>query len=411
MPTLDLQVPIVVTSVGPYGSIAGKSVIPGGVLVGVYPPNGWPTPNESLSSSSLVAVDDDGTVRWRRCFDDVESRTFVVAPAELEPATAWVLGSEWDEPLQILGVDLAAGGDVSFPLDVSALAWRGSGRRFMVLGERHEVTQISDGDLLTIVDVLDGATWEIPYPPTSIGRRADETWFTVHDVNPLDDEFVLVHGHLPPNEVRSAYVDGSWTNDPDALRDVLPLTVTETFGEPFELRLLDGAGDLVWAVPDFHSVGREGFHWAVADDVVVAMRCAAWNAEGYCGWTDDAPPAEELVGFDIETGQELWTLPGYRSLPVIDGNVAIVSDPTGEVGTWVDGYVLIDLLTGARVDNGSEFLDAWPSGSFVEECCGGSDYVQVGQIGAIVIATNGAHIRIWYPPELTFQTVSVDLTG
>ncbi len=392
------------TSAGPYGSITGKSVIPGGVLVGVYPPNGWPTADELLTSSSLVAVDHDGTLRWRRCFDDVVTTTFVVAPAALEPTTAWVVTSAWDDPLQILGVDLTTGADVPFPLDVSALDWRGSGGRFMVLGERREVTRILDGAVLTIVDVLDGTTSQIPYPPTAIGQRADSAWITVHDVDPFDDNFVLVDGYLHPSEVRSVYTDGSWTDDPDVFRELLPLAVTETFGEPFELQLLDGAGDLVWAVSDFHSVGREGFHWAVADDVVIAMRCPEWDADGSCGWTEDRPPVEDLVGFDIETGQELWTLPGYRSIPIRDGNRAVMTLGDDVDGTSDDGYALVDLLTGKRVG-----VAAWPVGAFAEECCGGFEYVNVAQVGAIVIATNEQQIRVWYPPELTGQTVSVDL--
>ncbi len=405
MPTLDLLLPVVRTPAGPAGSNAATSVIPGGVLVGVYPPSGWPT-SESIASSSLVAVDDDGTVRWRRCFDAMEASGFVVAPAELEPTTAWVVTSAWDQPLQILGIDLVSGTDVPFPTDVSGLDQRGSGQRFMVLGERSEVTEIAVGDLLTIVDSLDGTTWDIPYPPTAIGERADSAWFTVLDVSPFDDDFVLVHGFPMPGEVRSVFVDGSWTENPETFSDVLPLTATE-FGEPFELQLRDGAGDLVWAVSDFHSVGREGFHWAVADDVVIAMRCTEWDTEGFCDWTTDGPPVEELVGFDITTGQELWTLPGYRAIPILDGNLAIMT-LDGD-GVADNGYMLVDLLTGERVDVDSVFLDAWPAGAFSEECCGGYEFVHVGHDGAIVVATNEENIRVWYPPELTFQTLPVDL--
>jgi hypothetical protein len=69
-----------------------------------------------------------------------------------------VVTSAWDEPLQILGVDLVTGGDVPFPSDVSGLDQRGVGRRFIVLGERREVTEIVAGDLLAIVDLLQGRT-------------------------------------------------------------------------------------------------------------------------------------------------------------------------------------------------------------------------------------------------------------
>lgn len=408
MPTLDLRLPVVETSAGPAGSSAATVPIPGGVLVGVYPPSSWQT-GEMLGSSSLVAVDVDGTVRWRRCFDEVDSRLFLVAPAELEPTTAWVVTSAWDEPLQVFGLDLATGADVPFPVDVSGLDQRGVGQRFMVLGERREVTEVVAGALLTIVDVVDGTTTEIPYPRTAVGERADSVWFTVHDVDPTDDEFVLVHGYPSPGEVRSLYVDGSWTEDLDTYREVLPLTVTETFGEPFELRLRDGAGDLEWAVPDFRGVGREGFHSAVADDVVIAMRCTKWNAEGYCEWSDDGTPTEELVGFDIETGRELWTLAGPRAVPILAGNQAIITHDDDGDGVADDGYVLIDLRTGARVDTDSDFSGVWPVGAFAQECCGGDEFVHVEQTGGIVIATDEDHVRVWYPPDLTFQTVSVDV--
>lgn len=408
MPSLDLLLPFVETSGGTVGSSASTAVIPGGVLVGVYPPSAWPTP-ETLASSSLVAIDADGTVRWRRCFDEVESRLFLVAPAVLEPTTAWVITSAWDEPLQVLGVDLVTGADVAFPADVSSLDQVGVGDRFMVLGQRREVTEIVAGDLLSIVDLLDGTTWEIPYPPTAVGEPADSVWFTVHDVSPTDDEFVLVDGYPSSGEVRSVYADGSWTENVQTYRDVLPPTATETFGEPFELRLRDGAGDLVWAVPDFHGISREGFHWAVADDVVIAVRCLEWDSEGYCGWSDDGPPPEELAGFDIDTGQELWTLSGYRAVPIIDGNRAIITHDDNGDGVADNGYVLVDLLTGERADTDSELSDTWPVGAFAQECCGGDEFVHVEQAGAIVVATDEEHIRVWYPPELTFQTASVDL--
>jgi hypothetical protein len=91
------------------------------------------------------------------------------------------------------------------------------------------------------------------------------------------------------------------------------------------------------------------------------------------------------------------------------GNRAIMTlDDTGD-GVADDGYVLVDLVTGERVDIDSESSNTWPVGAFSEECCGGAEFVHVRQDGAIVIATNEDHIRVWYPPEHTFETVSVNL--
>ncbi len=412
-PTLDLRLPIVETSVDGAGwsdPAAQTSVVPGGVVVGTYPPSGWPTP-ERVVSSSLVAVDHDGTLRWRRCFDDVESRGFAVAPAALEPTTAWVITDGWREPLQVLGVDLDTGSDVPFPMDVTDRHVVGAGDRFLLLGVRRDAGAIAPEDELTVVDLLDGATTAIPYPPSVIGRPATESWFVIHDPDPSDEELAVSLAGSAPGSARSVFVDGTWSDDPATLRDVVPPTVTATFEEPFELRLIDGAGDLDWSVPDFHGPSREGFHWTVGDDVVLAMRCLDWDPEGGCSWTDDGPPAEELVAFDRATGAQLWTLPGPRAVPVLAGERAIISHDADGDGLAADGFALIDLRTGEPPVERSGGVDSWPVGAFAEECCGGDEFVHVRQDGAVVIATNSANVRIWYPPESTTVTSVVDLMG
>ena len=408
-PTLDLVMPQVVTSAGPYGSIASTRTIPGGVLIGVYPPSGWPTADEMLSSSSLVAVNDDGTVRWRRCFDDdFETRRFAVAPADLEPDVAWVASTAWDEPLRIVGVDLATGADVAFPAraaDLAGLTERGYGSsRVVVLGPQFTGGPVQADDRLLVVDTLDGSITDVPVPPSWVGSEGG--WAYLIDADPADDEVVLADRAPGPNESAALYLDGSWTEDPAVQRDLLPLQVTESFGEPFELHLLDGSGDQLWAATDFHGIGREGFRWAIADDVVVAVRCAEWDTMGVCTWVDDEPPAEELVAFDLETGVELWSTPGGRALTAVAGNTALATARAGEVGLSADGYVLLDLTTGDAVPGAT-----WPAGSFDEGCCGEGEYLHVSRTGGVVVATDMDHVRVWYPPELTTPTVTVDLMG
>lgn len=404
-PALDLVIPEVVTSVGPYGSIASTRAIPGGVLIGVYPPTGWPRADDRLESSSLTAVDDDGTIRWRRCFDELVTRTFMVALPEAAAETAWVFSEASDEPLEVVGIDLATGDDVPFTSDVTGLDVRGQGDRFAVLGAAGSDTVVDAGSRLLVVDLVDGSTEQVPYPSEAYGTDPYQ-FFSVYDVDPLDDEFVLTLGSLYPGEVRSVLVDGAWTADREVMRSVLPQAITETFGEPFELRLLDGGGDIIWAAPDFHGISREGFRWAIAQDVVVAVRCAEWDADGLCPWVDDGPPAEELVAYDVETGAELWTTPGARALVAVAGNTALATATAGEFGLTTDGYVLLDLMTGEAVPG-----TTWPSGAFAEGCCGEDETVHVSRFGGIVIATNGNHVRVWYPPELTTPTAAVDLMG
>ena len=301
-PTLDLVMPGVVTSAGPYGSIARSSPIPGGVLVGVYPPDGWPVPDEVLYSSSVTVVDHDGSIRWRRCFDEFQTVGFRVAPAELSSPRRRGSSVRHGTSRCRSVVSTSSPGPTCPSRSTSrrsASADRASGSSCS--GSPIGVDPVEAGDQLTVVDTLEGTTWAVPVPPSWVG--GDGGWVQVIDVNPFDGEFVLADDVPMAGETAAVYVDGAWTEDPAVLREALPPQVTETFGEPFELRLFDGAGDLVWAVPEFHSVSREGFHWLVADSVVLAMRCTTWDDDA-CNWVNDQGPEEELVAFDIETGQE-----------------------------------------------------------------------------------------------------------
>ncbi|MFZ9041470.1 MAG: hypothetical protein ACO225_07310 [Ilumatobacteraceae bacterium] len=396
-PSLDIAIPGVVTSAGPYGSIASTRAIPGGVLVSVLPPNGWPTPDEILTSSSLVAIDHDGTVRWRRCFVDLEVARVVVAPAPTRPTSAWVFSRAWDQPLEVVRVDLATGADVAFEIDVTDLEVRGVGGRFVVLGVGSDGPTIDAGSEMLLLDVLDGSIETVPYPPEAHGHPGD-AYFTIHDADSADSDAVIVLGSLSPGDARAVRSGGVWTTDPDVLRAVLPPAVSETFGEPFELRLLDVAGGLIWAAEEFHGISREGFRWAIGDSVVVAVRCAEWDADGICPWLGDEPPREEVVAFDLASGDELWSTPGARAFPVVAGDLGI--------GTIDDGgYELVDLRTGARVGG------PWPAGSFDQECCGGDDYVHVERDGGLVVATAWDRIRVWYPESATSATVAVDAMG
>jgi hypothetical protein len=396
-PLLDIAIPGVVTSAGPYGSIASTRAIPGGVLVSVLPPNGWPTPDEVLTSSSLIAIDQDGTVRWRRCFVDLEVAVVVVAPAPTQPTSAWVFSRAWNQPLEVVRVDLATGADVAFELDVTDLDVRGAGGRFVVLGVGYDGPTIDAGSTMLVLDVLDGSIETVPYPPEAYGHPGD-AYFTVHDADPEDAAAVIVLGSLWPGDARAARSGGAWTTDPDVLRAVLPPALSETYREPFELRLLDGAGDLIWAAEEFHGISREGFRWAIGDSVVVAVRCAEWDADGICSWVGDEPPREEVVAFDLASGDELWSTPGARAFPVVVGDLGIGTVDGG-------GYELVDLRTGARVGG------PWPAGSFDQECCGGDDYVHVERDGGLVVATAQDRVRVWYPESATSATVAVDAMG
>lgn len=405
-PSLDLVVPQVITSAGPYGSVVSVAPVPGGFVVGIFPPDAWPVGDEALTSSILLAIDHDGTIRWRRCFDDLATRRFVVGPPELEPTVVWAMSSGWAAPPSVVGIDLSSGADVPFEGELDGLVEGGGddAGRFVVFGPRPGST-VTPADELVVLDGVDGSTRVVPVPPGWVAGEAG--WVQVLDGSASDGP-VLADGFPAPGESVEVYVNGEWTDDPAVQREVLPMQLSESFAEPFELRLLDGAGAEVWSAPGFHGVSREGFRSALADDVVLAMRCTDWDAEGSCPPVGDGPPAEEMVAFDLATGDELWTVPGVRAAPVVAGDTAIVTAAAGEFGRSTDGYVAIDVRTGERTGPPGE---AWPAGSFVQECCGGDVYVNVRRFGSIVVATDTDHVRVWYPPALTTPTVVVDLTS
>lgn len=402
-PSLEFVVPDVVTSSGPLESITGTALIPGGLLVGVYPPDSWPSEADIVTSSQLVAVDLDGGLRWRRCFDELETRRFAVAPADLEPEVAWVLSTPFDGPTRIVGVDLATGVEVPFPVDVSALEQRGGGDdRHLVLGPRFGSGPLAADSRFLVVDTLDGSLAEVPVPPEWVGGGGD--WMYV--AGPADDGDVpvLTTGFPGSPGPMSLYVDGAWTADPALAADLLPVVVTETFGDPAELQLYDASGTLLWAVPDFHSVPREGFHWGIADEVVLAMRCTTFDRDACSG--EVGPAGEELAAFDLATGRELWADAELGAAVVIAGDRAIVS--LSDTAGAPLGQILVDVRTGERI---GPVGDPWPNLSFAQGCCGEDVYVNVQRFGGVVVAFDYERISVWYPAESSVPTVTVDLMG
>jgi hypothetical protein len=218
---------------------------------------------------------------------------------------------------------------------------------------------------------------------------------TIHDADPLDTSYVLVDGDYPFDPAVWIDTGDGWTDDAAEIAATLPPILRDTYNDPRELQLLDAAGEPIWTVENFGGFGREGFHSAVADSVALATDCA-----------DGVSEECSLLAFDIDTGRRLWSLPGYRSVPVVVGDRAIISDNQSEVAA-AHGYVLIDLRTGEPVDESS----AWPVASFAVECCGGGDYVYVHRDGGVVFAVDGDHVRVWFPPELTDSTTQVDVVG
>lgn len=79
-------------------------------------------------------------------------------------------------------------------------------------------------------------------------------------------------------------------------------------------------------------------------------------------------------------------------------------DPSGTVPS--PGFVLLDNQSGRVVDESLRWADP---GVFRAACCGEGDYVHVRRSGAVVLATNGDHLRVWYPSTMGAKTIAVSL--
>lgn len=396
-PSLDVVLP---PGVGGTPTAVVRQV-PGGVLVGVFPPAFESGDGTELPTSSLTVLDHDGTIRWHRSFG-TDSIGFAVPPAELAPTLLWVTRSSGGGPRRLSAIDLATGSDSPNSKPFADLVARRRTSRFVLLNDEPAGRTVDGSTRLTVVDLLTGSPVEVPYPVQLLGMSPDAGNVDILDPDPLDAEFVLALSPDPYAAPQSVFVGGSWTNDPSAMASVNPARLRR---ETSRLEWVDGAGRTVWGLPDFHRSPREGLHETVAGGVVLALRCRAWD-ESSCLANADGVVEEELVALDAATGALLWTLPGLREIPVAGASTAIIGIASGEFGSPTGGYVQIDLRSGARVDPDAT---PWPPGAFEEACCGDSDYVFVTTDGAVVAATNRDRIRIWYPPEASRPTVTVSI--
>jgi hypothetical protein len=407
IPLLDLHLPVMRTEVESLVPSADVSAIPGGVLVLVGPPSSWPMGATVVESSMLVAVNEDGTVRWRRCIDNTSARGLHTAPAELAATSAWVSTHQPETGDFVLrGFDLTTGADVPLIDGLDGLTEIARSDRYVLLGRADGRIDLAT-DRLALVDLATGTARRLSYPKRADFQEAFRVIMRIDDNEPTDHDVTLLH--LDPFDVVVGIESGDgWTTDPNSIRTRAPNIVRESFDEQRTLTAIDALGDIVWTIPDFTGRGAEGFHVAVSDGIVIANRCVEPSDAGYC-------EQGALIGIDAATGEQLWQLPGFREVAVLANGRALISN--GAVGGTnpaeaFDGYLLIDIATGRRTDEASEFADEWTgTETFRQGCCGESEYVWVGHDAGAVWAVNGDRIRIWYPPQITAQTIDVPLAG
>lgn len=389
-PNLDIGIPTVDTANGPEPPVVRAAVVPGGValvLEGFLGSTGYAT--------VAAVIDADGSVRWRRCMQTGGTDGLIVPDdgVALTLVSTLVDGDVVDTFVHT--IDLASGLDIGTPTRFGDAYVADVDEHLVLLGTTWTKPVAPEDDLL-VVDVGDGSAREIPYPDIAVGGLSDSVRFEI--VNGDDAERVVgvELGESMPGVV---WTGDSWSSEPTALRSLPPL-LRLPFGVEEPLRLVDGAGGVVWEVAGFHTISREGFNSAIADSVVLAMECLDWTDDFGCQWIDETtPPREQLVAFDLATGERLWVRPGVQSFAAIDGDRGIV--------TAEQGWELIDLRTGQRVDD--EPVTTWSQdGIFANECCGAGDYIWTSLDGAVLFESTADRLRVWFPPEASTPTVATD---
>lgn len=386
-PGLEITVPLIAADGNDVAPALGVAPIPGGTLVmarSTAPDGAW----------ILAAVDDGGSVRWRRCVSGTYAGQLWVARSALGPTSAFVQTFVGPDPSWRV-FDLATGSDVEAPAGVDDTRVIAESERFLLLGPSDDSHRIAVADdSLIVLDMQRGSVATIPYPDRADGQESFRLIFEIDDV--ADQPLVL---HLDPFDTTvGAYVDGAWRTDEASIRAAAADRVREDFvGQT--LSAIDPLGGTIWSIPEFTSVPGEGFRWAETDGVVIVNRCLQPSDVTGC---DEG----SMIGVDMATGEQLWQIAGFRGVSALGDGAALITNESG------DGFVLIDVSTGERVDAPEENSTWADPDAFRTTCCGEGDYVWVGHDGGTVFAVDNDTVDVWYPPSTdASQSLSVDLIG
>ncbi len=384
VPGLDIELPAYRSpeQTGPGDVTASVGRVDGGVAVLTRPAEG-----EDTAAYVMSVVDDDGSVRWRRCVDDAFGSSMLSSTnADLLVVSEYQPGTQSGPLWRVF--DLTSGRDAgSFdrPDEMQTVTVGGRYALFSMAGDQ----PTTQADEMVLLDLTTNGYITLSYPdmPDVPAFR-----FEFEVIENIDDGVrILVRVDGSQSPVIGVWADDAWQTDPATILAATPLRAVLSFDERgWEGR--NGLGEVVWSRPDLLDIRREGFLSDVSDTVTVINACLEQSDAG----CDDG----NLVGVNTATGETLWERVGNRGVSAVGDGFAIITNDAG------DGWEMIDTLTGDLVDESQQWAGIEP---FSQECCGAGDFIWVGRDGGVVFAVNQDHVRVWYPQDRSDTTINVSL--
>lgn len=362
--------------------------IPGGFLVSIRSNSSGYFPG-----SILLAVDDDGSIRWRRCTDTIA--TISVAGPNTPADQAVITWQNIDNSQPTWSIVSLADGTVA--ADLADLLERSG------LGPAPTGFATQAGDILVIprtrydgapndlitLDLTSGEPAVIPTPP--IGGEPTGTRYISSDEGLVATGVDSATGWELPVAV---FANDNWSTDPADLQTAIPVSGGYSFNPATALEGRDGAGNVIWRRDDLRATGGEGFRSVTTGDVVLAASAK------------EDLSAPKLGGYSRTDGRTLWERDGFYVVSAIGDGLAMIS--IRDNNDTITGWELIDVTTGERIEPDQTWAGA---DTFNEECCGGTEFTRVDRLGGILAAFHPGRIDIWYPRTIQGTTRTVDTSS
>ena len=202
------------------------------------------------------------------------------------------------------------------------------------------------------------------------------TWSTLSIADGSDGD--------PLDAVQSGVIEAPTPSSDGGDGPTLGYSYDSDLGRPVIAGLDDGR--ILWTAPDVVLPDRDEFRAIAVDGTVLARSCVATDAGIDCA-------AGELRGYDLQSGELLWSRSGAYRVAAADDGFALVGDGTA--------WELVDARTGVAV-GGQRWDD--PDTFDVGDDADTGFVHQVG--GAIVVAQPGT-VSIWLPQDAAVDASEV----